>query len=69
MALKVFVDFDGTITSEDVGNSFFRQFAGPIYDDILSGYTSGHISARDCFRRGVESMGPVNLETAREFVR
>ncbi len=27
--LKVFVDFDGTITTEDVGDSIFRKFGEP----------------------------------------
>jgi len=70
MALTIFVDFDGTITRQDVGNAFFRKYVGrERYDAILQEYLGERISARECFRRGVEAMGPLNREEAAAFVR
>jgi 2,3-diketo-5-methylthio-1-phosphopentane phosphatase len=70
MALKLFVDFDGTITREDVGNAFFRRFAGHgRYDDILNQYKAGLISAQECFRRGIAAIGTLSREEAAAFVR
>lgn len=48
--LKVFVDFDGTITNTDVGEAIFREFGDAdkvqsIVDDLLD----GKITARKCW--------------------
>lgn len=69
MALKLFVDFDGTITKRDVGNAFFREFGGTICDEHVSLYRSGSISAAECFRRELAAVGDLNLEAVGEFLR
>jgi 2-hydroxy-3-keto-5-methylthiopentenyl-1-phosphate phosphatase len=48
--LKIFVDFDGTITSQDIGDSIFTKFGdekkvNPVIDDLLN----DRISSRDCW--------------------
>jgi 2,3-diketo-5-methylthio-1-phosphopentane phosphatase len=68
--VKVFVDFDGTITKTDVGNAFFREFAGrEQYDALLEEYKAERISAQECFRRGVAAIGSLTREEAATFVR
>jgi 2-hydroxy-3-keto-5-methylthiopentenyl-1-phosphate phosphatase len=70
MALKVFVDFDGTITKQDVGNAFFRKYVGRgQYDEMLREYKDERISAQECFRRGIASIGRLNRNEAVRFVR
>ena len=70
MALKVFVDFDGTITKQDVGNAFFRKYVGrERYDEILREYKEERISAQECFRRGIAAIGRLNKDEAALFVR
>ena len=70
MIVKVFVDFDGTITKTDVGNAFFREFAGrEQYDSLLEEYKAERISAQECFRRGVAAIGSLAKEDAAAFVR
>jgi 2-hydroxy-3-keto-5-methylthiopentenyl-1-phosphate phosphatase len=70
MALKVFVDFDGTITKQDVGNAFFRRYVGSVlYDEILRAYKDERISAQECFRRGVSAIGGLDKEDAVGFIR
>jgi 2-hydroxy-3-keto-5-methylthiopentenyl-1-phosphate phosphatase len=69
VALKVFVDFDGTITQQDIGNAFFRKFVGEEYDGFLREYKEERISARECFWRGVKAIGELKREDAAAFVK
>jgi 2-hydroxy-3-keto-5-methylthiopentenyl-1-phosphate phosphatase len=46
--VRVFCDFDGTIATEDVGNKFFRTFAGERAVHIVQRYLNGEINAREC---------------------
>jgi len=59
MALRLFVDFDGTITRGDVGNLFYRTFGGPSCDDLVRRFRAGEISARECFQGEARAMGRV----------
>ncbi len=68
--VKVFVDFDGTITKADVGNAFFRAYAGrEIYDEMLREYKAERISAQECFRRGIAAIGRLSRDEAIAFAR
>ncbi len=67
MALKVFVDFDETITQQDVGNAFFREFGGPSCEGIVEEYRNEKISAHECFRREVAAIGTVSLQSVAFF--
>ena len=49
--LKIFVDFDGTITRRDVGDALFETFGGEICKEAIELYRMGDISAVECFRR------------------
>jgi 2-hydroxy-3-keto-5-methylthiopentenyl-1-phosphate phosphatase len=69
MALKIFVDFDGTITWQDVGNAFFFRFVGERYEDLLKKYKEENIAAAEFFRGGVEAIGKLNKQDATSFVR
>lgn len=68
MALKVFVDFDGTVTMQDVGNAFFRHFGGPVCERLVGDYRAGSISAKECFRGEVDAIGRLCLSDASEFL-
>ena len=64
MAVKIFVDFDGTITTHDVGNALFREFGGVACDAFIAEYHAEKISAQECFRREAAAAGsilPANL--------
>ncbi len=69
MGLKIFVDFDGTITTEDVGNGFFLKFGGPRCSALVREYRAGEISAVECFRREAEALGFVNKTEADQFFK
>ena len=67
-SLKLFVDFDGTITRGDVGNMFFRAFGGDACDSLVRRFRAGEISARECFLGEAESMGRVAPDALEQFV-
>jgi 2-hydroxy-3-keto-5-methylthiopentenyl-1-phosphate phosphatase len=69
MTIRVFVDFDGTITREDVGNAFFRTFGGEQCQKIVNEYRSGRLTATECFRRELATIGRLDKRCADEFVR
>lgn len=69
MALKVFVDFDGTIAREDVGNAFFERFGGAVCHSIVDEFRAGGISAGECIQREVEAIGVLDIQEAGQFVR
>ena len=48
MRYHVFVDFDGTVTADDVGYNFFRHFARGKAEAIVRQYRRGKISADEC---------------------
>jgi len=68
MALKLFVDFDGTVTTTDVGDAFFLAFGGPVCTQIVRDYREERISARECFDREAAAIGRLPLTEAEAFV-
>lgn len=62
MSLRLFVDFDGTITRGDVGNTFFRTFGGTACDGLVRRFRAGEITARECFLGEAKAMGRVSSE-------
>jgi 2-hydroxy-3-keto-5-methylthiopentenyl-1-phosphate phosphatase len=59
MAVKIFVDFDGTITTHDVGNAMFREFGGESCDGFIAEYHNEKISAPELFRREAAAAGSI----------
>jgi 2,3-diketo-5-methylthio-1-phosphopentane phosphatase len=60
-ALSIFVDFDGTVTERDVGDSIFERFLRPEFlasgwhDDILKEWREGRVSSRECLASECEN--------------
>ncbi|MHB9028445.1 MAG: MtnX-like HAD-IB family phosphatase [Candidatus Latescibacterota bacterium] len=60
-SLRIFVDFDGTITSRDVGDSIFERFLRPDllargwHEEMIREWKAGRISSRDCLLRECEN--------------
>ncbi len=58
---KIFVDFDGTISAEDVGDAIFREFGNlktvnKIIDDLLA----DRISSKSCWEKLCQTTGTVD---------
>jgi len=67
--LKIFVDFDGTITKEDVGDAIFRKFADPIKTEaIISDLLNGKITSRQCWDMLCSSVEKIDLNELNEFI-
>jgi 2,3-diketo-5-methylthio-1-phosphopentane phosphatase len=69
MTPRVFVDFDGTITADDVGNSLFRTFGGSICDSFVHEYRQERLSAVECFRGEAAAVGQVKKSSLELFLR
>ncbi|NOY87808.1 MAG: MtnX-like HAD-IB family phosphatase [FCB group bacterium] len=50
MNFAVFCDFDGTVTTRDVGYNLFHHFSQGKNDELLPDWKSGRISTRECLR-------------------
>lgn len=44
----IFSDFDGTISTKDVGNRLFHHFSGGRSEEIVAKWQAGTITAREC---------------------
>ncbi len=61
---RVFCDFDGTISTDDIGNALFRRYAGEAAVEIVQRYLAGEITAPEYYRaecNAVESLSRVQL--------
>lgn len=66
--IRIFIDFDGTITSRDVGDALFERFGGSASVTAVQEYREGKISAVECFRRECEACGNVPRKALDEFL-
>jgi len=66
--IKAFVDFDRTITVNDVGDLMFETFGGSACSRLVDDYCAGRLSACDCFRRECEACGEVDRKTLDRFL-
>lgn len=68
MGIRVFTDFDGTVTLNDVGVGMFERFVGERSAALVDSYHAGEISARVCFERQAEAAGNLNRSAVDTFV-
>ena len=66
--IRIFTDFDGTITRRDVGDALFAHFGGSRALDAVREYIAGTISAVECFRRECAACGSVPLDQLHSFL-
>ena len=66
---KVFVDFDGTITQQDVGEEIFRKFGNTITTDVIvAKLLAGEITARKCWDLLFESILTIDKDELNCFL-
>jgi len=68
MLIRIFTDFDGTITRRDVGDALFAHFGGSRALEAVREYIAGRISAVECFRRECAACGSVSLAELHSFL-
>ena len=65
---RLFLDFDGTMTAEDVGNRFFDRFGGPVCTELVRRYRAEEISARACFEQEMAAVGALDPAAFTSFL-
>ena len=71
--IRLFVDFDGTVTHKDVGNGIFNRFLRPElleqgwHDEILKLWKAGSISSRECLSYECENSVVTEIELNAEL--
>lgn len=67
--LKVFIDFDGTITTEDVGDAIFRKFGDSVKaDEIINDLHNDKISSRECWDLLCSLINNIDKDELNEFI-
>jgi 2-hydroxy-3-keto-5-methylthiopentenyl-1-phosphate phosphatase len=67
--IKIFIDFDGTITREDVGESIFRNFGDQIkVDKIIEELLSDKISAKQSWIGLCNAIDRIDINSLNEFI-
>ena len=52
--MRIFCDFDGTISRIDTADLVFTRFAGPVWEEIEARWVAGEIDAATCMTQQVE---------------
>lgn len=68
-SFKIFIDFDGTISKQDVGESIFREFGNTDkVNKIIEKLLKDEITARECWISLCESVENLTIEKLNEFI-
>jgi 2,3-diketo-5-methylthio-1-phosphopentane phosphatase len=66
---KIFMDFDGTITQQDVGDEIFRKFADDEkVNDIIDKLLNDRMSSRDCWIELCDAVTSVDSNELNELI-
>ncbi|HHM23556.1 MAG TPA: phosphoserine phosphatase, partial [Bacteroidetes bacterium] len=65
--LKVFCDFDGTVSKGDVGDAFFRRFSGEEALELVRRWEVGEMNSRDLYLAMLRSFR-ASPEEVEEFI-
>ncbi|MDT3695001.1 MAG: MtnX-like HAD-IB family phosphatase [Ignavibacterium sp.] len=67
--IKIFADFDGTITLQDIGEAIFNKFGDARkVDEIITNLLEDKISSKQCWDELCDSAGTVDLNELIDFV-
>ena len=67
--IKIFVDFDGTITLKDIGEEIFRKYGNTKkVNEIIKNLLSDKISSRQCWDQLCETVPAIDKDQLGEFV-
>ena len=67
--VRVFCDFDGTVSPVDIGNRFFRTYVGEQAQVIVQGYLNGTATARECLTRECAAVRNVTVAEFESFLQ
>ncbi len=66
--LRVYCDFDGTVSPVDIGNALFTYLAGDRARELAARYVGGEITARECLLSEAEAAGFVSPQDIESFI-
>ncbi len=67
--IKIFIDFDGTITKQDIGEEFFLHFGNrETAENIIKEWEEGLINSRIVWERLFESLPEISIEQAINYI-
>jgi 2-hydroxy-3-keto-5-methylthiopentenyl-1-phosphate phosphatase len=66
--IRIFTDFDGTITLNDVGDAMFERFGGARSVEAVRLYREGRLTAAECFIEECDACGEVDLNELNAFL-
>ncbi len=66
---KIFIDFDGTISTQDVGEAIFREFGNKDkVEEIISKLLKDEISAKECWLQLCDSVEDLTVRKLNDFI-
>ena len=68
MNYKVFCDFDGTISKQDVVDAFLEKFANSKWIEIESLWIQGKIGSQECLKRQIECVEGIAIDDLNRFL-
>ena len=66
--MKLFSDFDNTITVGDVHDALFKNFGGQLTEKYDQQYWAGTLSSKECLKKKCASCGEVGLSALNAFL-
>lgn len=67
--IKLFVDFDGTITVKDIGEEIFREFGETeMVNNIIKDLLNDKISSRQCWDELCKAVPPIKKRELNDFI-
>ena len=66
--VRIFCDFDGTVCTRDIGEEFFRSFAGESVDALVDELLRGEINTQQWLQRMCEAIPSMNREQFETYV-
>lgn len=67
--VRIYTDFDGTISKQDIINTILDRYADPIWLELDEKYLSGKISSRECLSKQIALLQDVPNEKILEIAR
>lgn len=66
---KIFIDFDGTITTTDVGENLFTKFGDPdAVAEVIERYKENNVTAKECWLMLCDSIKELNMDEFNNYI-
>lgn len=66
--IKIYIDFDGTISKNDIGNKLFKKFGGNGVNQIIDDYINEKINAIEFYEKLINTCRPISKTELISFI-